>query len=88
MVLGLGKQLSKRLYVGYEQAVAGTGGAWQLLYRVARRLTIRAQAEQEGTTLDVIRTWRWDGGQGRRDERTASAPVEDRRLTATGVGPR
>jgi len=58
-VLGLGKQLSRRLYVGYERALATAGGTWQLIYRVAQRFTVRAQAGDENT-VDVIWTWRWE----------------------------
>jgi translocation and assembly module TamB len=58
-VLGVGKQLSRRLYVGYERALAGAGGSWQLIYRIAQLLTVRAQAGDENT-VDVIWTWRWE----------------------------
>jgi translocation and assembly module TamB len=58
-VLGLGKQLSRRLYVGYERALATAGGTWQLIYRAAQRFTVRAQAGDENT-VDVIWTWRWE----------------------------
>jgi translocation and assembly module TamB len=58
-VIGLGRQISKRLYVGYEQALAAAGGSWQLIYRVAGRFTVRAQAGLEDS-LDVIWTWRWE----------------------------
>ncbi|HET9644285.1 MAG TPA: translocation/assembly module TamB domain-containing protein, partial [Burkholderiaceae bacterium] len=58
-VVSLGKQVSKRLYVGYERALAAAGGSLQLVYRVAGRLTLRLQAGDENA-LDMIWTWRWD----------------------------
>ncbi len=58
-VVTIGKQLSRRWYVAYERGVNATAGSWQLIYRAARRLTIRAQTGDD-TALDVIWTWRWD----------------------------
>ena len=40
----LGKQLSQRWYVGYERGLNATTGSWQLIYRIAQRFTLRAQA--------------------------------------------
>ncbi|MBS0446566.1 MAG: translocation/assembly module TamB domain-containing protein [Proteobacteria bacterium] len=57
-VVSLGKQLSRRWYVGYERGLNATGGSWQLIYRVARRFTLRAQAGEDNS-LDAIWTWRW-----------------------------
>ena len=57
-VVALGKQLSRRWYVGYERSVNATTGTWQLVYRVAQRFTVRAQSGQENA-LDAIWTWRW-----------------------------
>ncbi len=57
-VVTLGKQLSRRWYVGYERSVNATVGTWQLIYRVARRFTLRAQTGQENS-LDAIWSWRW-----------------------------
>lgn len=60
-VISLGKQLSRRWYVGYERSLNGlnaTTGTWQLIYRVARRFTLRAQAGDDNA-VDVIWTWRW-----------------------------
>jgi translocation and assembly module TamB len=58
-VVTVGKQLSQRWYVGYERGVNATTGTWQLIYRVARRLTVRAQGGEDNA-LDVIWTWRWN----------------------------
>ena len=58
-VVTLGKQLSRRWYVGYERGVNSTIGTWQLIYRVAQRFTVRAQAGEDNA-LDAIWTWRWN----------------------------
>jgi len=57
-VISLGKQLSRRWYVGYERGVNATTGSWQLIYRIARRFTLRAQSGLDNS-LDVIWTWRF-----------------------------
>ncbi|WP_280152667.1 translocation/assembly module TamB domain-containing protein [Piscinibacter sp. XHJ-5] len=57
-VISLGKQISQRWYVGYERSLTATTGNWQLIYRIARRFTLRAQAGAD-SSLDVIWTWRW-----------------------------
>jgi translocation and assembly module TamB len=58
-VVTVGRQLSRRVYVGYERGVSQTTGNWQLIYRVAQRWTIRAQSGEDNA-LDVIWTWRWN----------------------------
>ena len=57
-VVSLGKQLSRRWYLGYERGVNSTTGTWQLTYRIAQRFTLRAQSGLENS-LDVIWTWRF-----------------------------
>ena len=57
-VLTVGKQISDRWYVGYERSLNATAGSWQLIYRVAKRFTLRAQSGLE-TSVDAIWTWRW-----------------------------
>ena len=57
-VISLGKQLSRRWYVGYERGLNATAGNWQLIYRIARRFTLRAQSGLDNS-LDLIWTWRW-----------------------------
>ena len=57
-VISLGKQLSRRWYVGYERGLNATTGTWQLIYRIAQRFTLRAQSGLDNS-LDVIWTWRW-----------------------------
>jgi translocation and assembly module TamB len=56
-VISLGKQLSRRWYVGYERGVNATTGTWQLIYRIAQRFTLRAQSGVDNS-LDVIWVWR------------------------------
>lgn len=58
-VVTLGKQLSKRWTVAYERGLNAATGSWQLLYRAARRFTLRAQSGDE-SAVDVIWTWRWN----------------------------
>lgn len=57
-IVSLGKQISKRWYVGYERGLNATAGTWQLIYRVAQRITVRAQAGEDNS-VDLIWTWRW-----------------------------
>ncbi len=71
-VVSLGRQISKRVYVGYERSVSGANYNWQLIYRIAQRLTLRAQAGVDAATtsaptsnatswsLDAIYTWKWN----------------------------
>ena len=57
-VVSLGKQLSRRWYVGYERSLSATTGTWQLVYRIAQRFTLRAQSGLDNS-VDLIWTWRW-----------------------------
>lgn len=58
-IVMLGEQVSRRLFVGYEQAVGAVGGSWQLIYRVFGQLTLRARSGAE-QAVDAIWTWRWE----------------------------
>jgi translocation and assembly module TamB len=58
-VVSLGKQLSRRWYVGYERGLNATSGTWQLIYRIAQRFTLRAQSSAGDRALDLIWTWKW-----------------------------
>jgi translocation and assembly module TamB len=58
-VVRLGKQLSRRWYVGYERGLNATTGSWQLIYRIAQRFTLRAQSGEENA-LDLIWQWKWN----------------------------
>ena len=51
----LGKRLSSRLYVAYEQSLNGATSAISLFYDVSRRLTLRARAGQ-AQSIDLIAT--------------------------------
>ena len=57
-IVSLGKQISKRWYVGYERGLNSTTGTWQLIYRVAQRITVRAEAGSDNA-IDVNWTLRW-----------------------------
>lgn len=57
-VVRLGKQLSRRWYVGYERGLNATTGSWQLVYRIAQRFTLRAQSGDDNA-VDLIWLWRW-----------------------------
>jgi translocation and assembly module TamB len=57
-VVSLGKQLSRRWYVGYERSLNAASGTWQLIYRIAQRFTLRAQSGTE-RAIDLIWIWRW-----------------------------
>ena len=57
-IVSLGKQISKRWYLGFERGLNATTGSWQLIYRIAQRLTVRAQAGGDNS-LDLIWTLRW-----------------------------
>jgi translocation and assembly module TamB len=58
-IVSLGKQISKRWYVGYERGLNATSGSWQLVYRIAQRLTVRAQAGGDNA-IDLTWTLRWN----------------------------
>ncbi|RZL35876.1 MAG: DUF490 domain-containing protein, partial [Rubrivivax sp.] len=58
-IVRLGKQISRRWYVGYERGLNATTGSWQLIYRIAQRFTLRAQSGDD-TALDLIWQWKWN----------------------------
>ena len=58
-VVNVGKQVSRHWYVGYERNLNATGGNWQLIYALARRFKLRAQAGTDNA-VDLIWQWRWD----------------------------
>jgi translocation and assembly module TamB len=57
-VVSVGKQISRHWYMGYERNLSATGGNWQLIYSLARRFKVRAQAGEDNA-LDFIWQWRW-----------------------------
>jgi translocation and assembly module TamB len=58
-IVRLGKQISRRWYVGYERSLNATTGSWQLIYRIAQRFTLRAQGGDDNA-LDLIWQWKWN----------------------------
>jgi len=58
-VVTLGKQISDRVYVGYERGMNAAAGNWQLIYRIARRFTLRAQSGDD-PAVDLIWVFRWN----------------------------
>ncbi|MBT9456140.1 MAG: translocation/assembly module TamB domain-containing protein [Burkholderiaceae bacterium] len=58
-IVRLGKQLSRRWYVGYERGLNSTTGNWQLIYRIAQRFTLRAQSGSDNS-MDLIWQWKWN----------------------------
>ena len=58
-IVTVGKQISNRWYVGYERGLNATTGSWQLIYRIAQRFTVRAQAGQDNA-IDLNWTLRWN----------------------------
>lgn len=58
-VVNVGKQVSRHWYVGYERNLNATGGNWQLIYSLAQRFKLRAQAGEDNA-VDLIWQWRWD----------------------------
>lgn len=58
-VINVGKQISRKWYLGYERSLNETAGNWQLIYRLAQRFTLRAQAGEDNA-LDLIWSWRFD----------------------------
>jgi translocation and assembly module TamB len=58
-VVSVGKQLSKRVYVAYEQNLATSAGSFQVTYRIAQRFVMRLQSGFD-RSIDLIGTWRWE----------------------------
>jgi translocation and assembly module TamB len=58
-VVTLGKRLSSRAYLGYEQGVTGLGGLVKLDYRLTRRWSLQARSGRENS-VDLFYTFRFD----------------------------
>ncbi len=58
-VLSLGKRLSDKVYVNYEQGLTGTKQLVKITYTLSRRLSIRAQGGNE-SALDLFYTFSFD----------------------------
>jgi len=56
-IVTLGKQISRRWYLGYERSLTNTTGSWQAIYRAAQRFTLRFQTGDENA-VDLIWLWR------------------------------
>jgi translocation and assembly module TamB len=56
-IVSVGKQISRRWYLGYERSLNATTGTWQAIYRAAQRLTIRLQTGDDNA-IDLIWLWR------------------------------
>lgn len=57
--VSVGKQLSKRVYVAYEQNLNTSAGSFQVTYRIAQRFVMRLQSGLD-RSIDLIGTWRWE----------------------------
>lgn len=58
-LVSVGKQVSKRIYVAYEQNLATSSGSFQVTYRIAQRFVMRLQSGVD-RSIDFIGTWRWE----------------------------
>ncbi|HET7795467.1 MAG TPA: translocation/assembly module TamB domain-containing protein [Rhizobacter sp.] len=58
-VVSVGKQLSKRVYLAYEQNLNTSTGSVQVTYRIAQRFVMRLQSGLD-RSVDFIGTWRWE----------------------------
>ncbi|NML17733.1 translocation/assembly module TamB domain-containing protein [Azohydromonas caseinilytica] len=58
-VVSLGRQLSRRWWVGYERGIGSASGTWQLIYSLAHRFTLRGQSGEQNS-VDLLRSWRWN----------------------------
>ena len=58
-VVSVGKQLSKRVYIAYEQNLNTSAGSFQVTYRIAQRFVMRMQSGLD-RSIDLIGTWRWE----------------------------
>ncbi len=58
-VVAVGRQVSDRVYIGFETGGNDNAGAVQITYRIGRRFTLRASGG-ETSALDLIWLFRWD----------------------------
>jgi translocation and assembly module TamB len=73
-IITVGKQINRRVYVGYERGVNATTGTWQLTYRIAQSFTLRLQTGLD-TSVDVIWTWRFQPPPADAATRKQTAPA-------------
>lgn len=57
----IGKRLSEKFYISYEQGLHDAMGTFFAFYDISRRLTLRLEAGED-TAVDLIYTFRFDGG--------------------------
>ncbi len=69
-VVTVGKQITDRLYVGYERGLASAQGVFELLYRITNRLSVRVRSGDE-TAIDAFLQLRF----GEPPKTTPSAPT-------------
>jgi translocation and assembly module TamB len=82
-VVGLGKQLGRNWYLGYERGVNATAGTWQLVYRLARQFTLRARSGEDAS-MDLVWTWRFDRPREIGAAMRGRPPAETQESTDTG----
>lgn len=57
-IVSVGKQVSRSWYLGYERGLNATTGTWRVIYRLAKRFTLRAESGADNS-LDLIWSFRW-----------------------------
>lgn len=55
----IGKRLSDKFYVSYEQGLSGASSAFFVFYQISKRLTLRAETG-ENSALDIIYSFRFN----------------------------
>lgn len=77
-VVTLGKEISNRLYIGYEQSLAGIGGVLKLTYELSRHWSVVLFGGAV-SGLDLLYSQRFDrwGAAGRRDGRDGRDSRDD-----------
>lgn len=58
-IVSIGKRLSERITLSYEQALAGTESVVQITYRLSQRLSFVARAGTDNA-FDLVYTWTFD----------------------------
>lgn len=56
-IVTVGKQVSRRWYLGYERSLNAATGTWQAVFRAAQRFTVRLQTGEDNA-VDLIWLWR------------------------------
>jgi translocation and assembly module TamB len=59
-LVSVGKQLSRRVFLTYEQNLNTSTGSVQLTYRIAQRFLARVQSGINDQSVDFIWAWRWE----------------------------